>query len=81
MNVREDALEAFYEGTKHTVDPSPPQSDFWLPILQFGLAVQAELHDHVYAKRRVERPLILLGGVEPSARAVVRVPFDPATDN
>jgi len=24
MNVREDALEAFYEGTKHTVDPSPP---------------------------------------------------------
>jgi hypothetical protein len=59
----------------------PPQSDFWLPILQFGLAVQAELHDHVYAKHRVERPLILLGGVEPSARAVVRVPFDPATDN
>lgn len=75
--IREDALEAFYEGTERTPDPGPPaKPTFRCPFCSSIFPVQKELHDHVYKNHRVERPVMLLGGREPSGRAVLRVPVD-----
>ncbi|WP_157785384.1 hypothetical protein [Sinorhizobium fredii] len=74
--IREDALEAFYEGTERTPDPGPPaKPTFRCPFCISVFSIQKELHDHVYKKHRVERPVMLLGGTEPSGRTVVRVPM------
>lgn len=74
--IREDALEAFYEGTERTPHPGPPaEPSFRCPFCISCFPIQKELHDHVYEKHRVERPVMLFGGTEPSGRAVVRVPM------
>lgn len=73
--IREDALEAFYEGTERTPEPGPPaKPTFRCPFCISVFSVQRELNDHVYKTHRVERPVMFLGGTEPTGRAVVRVP-------
>lgn len=73
--IREDAIEAFYEGTERTPDPGPTAKPiFRCPFCSSDFSMQKMLHDHVYMEHRVERPVMLLGGREPSARAVLRVP-------
>lgn len=75
--IREDALEAFYEGTERTAEPGPPEKPtFRCPFCISLFTVQGELHDHVYEAHRIERPVMLLGGTEPTGRAVVRVPVN-----
>ena len=73
--IREDALEAFYEGTERTPDPGPPaKATFRCPFCSSIFPIQKELHEHVYKSHRVERPVMLLAGTEPSGHAIVRVP-------
>lgn len=71
--IREDDLDAFYEGTERTPDPSlPSEPSFSCPFCASVFSSQSEFHDHVYAKHRVQRPFITLRGREPSANGVVR---------
>lgn len=74
--IREGDLDAFYEGTERTPDPSPrKEPNFSCPFCGSLFPNQSEFHDHVYAKHRVERPFIMLRGKEPSAHAVLRSPL------
>ncbi len=71
--IREGDLDAFYEGTERTPDPSlPREPSFACPFCASVFSSQSEFHDHVYAKHRVQRPFITLRGREPSANDVVR---------
>ena len=77
--IREADLDAFYEITEYIPDPSPTrETTYACPFCNSIFSVQSNLHDHVYQRHRVERPLIILKGVEPPAHAIVRVPIDPA---
>jgi hypothetical protein len=74
--IREGDLDAFYEGTERTPDPSAPREpSFSCPFCASVFSRQFEFHDHVYAKHRVERPFIMLRGREPSAHTVLRSPL------
>lgn len=74
--IREGDLDAFYEGTERTPDPSPQKEpNFSCPFCGMLFPNQSEFHDHVYTKHRVERPFIMLRGQEPSAHAVLRSPL------
>jgi hypothetical protein len=71
--IREDDLDAFYEGTERTPDPSlHSEPSFSCPFCASVFSSQSVFHDHVYAKHRVQRPFITLRGREPSANGVVR---------
>jgi hypothetical protein len=71
--IREDALDAFYEGTAH-IDSTgvPPHPIFRCPFCSDLLANRKLLRDHVSSMHHVERPAILIGGREPGRRAVLR---------
>lgn len=75
--IREGDLDAFYEGTERFPDPIPMEPTFSCPFCSAVLASQAELHNHVYATHRVERPFITLGGTEPTKHHVVRSSLAP----
>lgn len=71
--IREGDLDAFYEGTERF--PAPPLSrgpTYPCPFCFSVFSTRSEFHDHVYAAHRVERPLIMLGGREPTAHNIVR---------
>ncbi|MCZ0814245.1 hypothetical protein N5A93_18670 [Roseovarius sp. EGI FJ00037] len=75
--IREGDLDAFYEGTERTPDPSLPKGPtFSCPFCASVFTIQSEFHDHVYSQHRVERPLITLRGVEPTAHGFVRTALD-----
>lgn len=71
--IREDALDAFYEGTARIdVNVGPPQAIFRCPFCNELLANRKLLQDHVASMHHVERPAILIGGREPGRRTVIR---------
>jgi hypothetical protein len=72
--IREDSLEAFYEGTERFRELAPPKTPtFRCPFCTATYTVRRELQNHVSSEHTVERPLLLLGGVEPSRRTTIRV--------
>lgn len=76
--IRESDLDAFYEGTERSPDRSQSkQPAFACPFCASVFSTQSEFHDHVYAKHRVERPLIMLRGREPAAQVVIRSSLNP----
>lgn len=71
--VREDGLEAFYEGTERISDPGPPPAPaFHCPFCADIFADRHDLQAHVSAKHKVERPVLLIRGQEPPRRTTVR---------
>lgn len=71
--IREGDLDAFYERTERTPDPSPPKEpSFVCPFCASAHSCQSDFLNHVYERHRVERPLIMLRGKEPSRQNVVR---------
>lgn len=77
--VREDAIDAFYEGTERVGEPgSPPAPTFRCPFCISVFSHRRQLQDHVSDAHRVERPALLIGGREPPRRSTVRwrVPDD-----
>jgi len=77
--IREGDLEAFYEGAESMPDPSSgnqPRLSSHFCASVFSL--QSEIHDHVYPKYRIERPIIIMRGKEPNAHSVVRSSLAPS---
>lgn len=73
--IREGDLDAFYEATERVPDPSHLRTPtFACPFCPSLFSTQFELHDHVYAEHRVERPLILLHRGEPATNDIIRAP-------
>ncbi len=71
--IREDALEAFYEGTERIDDPGPPPAPiFSCPFCPATFPDRKELQDHVSGSHQVDRPLLLIAGREAERRTVVR---------
>lgn len=74
--VREDGMDAFFEGTDRVPDPGPaPEPTYSCPFCKAVVGDRRALQDHVSDHHRVERPLILLWGTEPSQHRVIRVPL------
>ena len=71
--IREDALDAFYEGTAR-IDATrvSPQPIFRCPFCSELLTNRKLLQDHVSSMHHVERPVILIGGHEPGKRTIIR---------
>tara|TARA_R110000868_G_scaffold405577_1_gene685095 strand:- start:18109 stop:19260 length:1152 start_codon:yes stop_codon:yes gene_type:complete len=71
--VREDDLEAFYEGTERFPDPVPPSGpSYRCPFCLVNFPARLELQTHVAKEHKVERPILLIKGNEPSHRTTVR---------
>lgn len=71
--IREDALEAFYEGTERVADPSPPPGPTYrCPFCTSAFSHRRQLQEHIAEAHRVERPALLIRGSEPPRRSVVR---------
>lgn len=71
--IREDALEAFYEGTERIGGPGPPADPTYrCPFCTTVFSDRRQLQDHVSEAHRVERPALLIGGREPPRRSIVR---------
>ena len=77
--VREDGMDAFFEGTDRVPDPGPaPEPTFSCPFCKVVVGDRRALQDHVSDRHRVERPIILLRGSEPSQQKVIRFPLRKA---
>ena len=77
--VREDGLEAFYEGTERFRDPGPPAGPTYrCPFCSATYTARHELQTHVASKHKVERPLLLIKGKEPAHRTIVRTKLSEA---
>lgn len=71
--IREGDVDAFYEGTERFPHPSTcREPTFYCPFCESSFPSQPELHSHLYSEHLVERPLILLRGVEPTENRVIR---------
>lgn len=71
--IREDALEAFYEGTERVGGPGPPAGPAYrCPFCTSVFLDRRQLQEHVSEAHRVERPALLIGGREPPRRSTVR---------
>jgi hypothetical protein len=71
--VREDAIEAFLAGTEKFEYPSlPPVKHYACPFCSFMGDTINDLHDHVYRKHKIERPILLMNGRECESEAVIR---------
>ena len=71
--VREDSLEAFYEGTESFLDPRPKsRPTFRCPFCSNSYESKHVLQSHVTAEHKVERPVLLIRGKEPSQRTIIR---------
>ncbi len=71
--VREDAWEAFLEGTEAVPSPGlplPPR--FNCPFCSRVLADQRELQDHVADEHRIDRPVFMVDGHEPASEFTIR---------
>ena len=69
--VREDGMDAFFEGTDRVPDPGPaPEPMFSCPFCNTVVGDRRALQDHVSDRHRVERPIILLWGTEPTQHKV-----------
>ena len=65
--------DAFLEGTERTYDPGPPSPPtFRCPFCDATLPSPAQLQNHVSSEHFVERPILLIGGVEPTEACVIR---------
>lgn len=74
--VREDGMDAFFEGTDRVPDPGPaPEPMFSCPFCNTVVGDRRTLQDHVSDRHRVDRPIILLWGTEPTQHKVIRVPL------
>lgn len=78
--VREDALEAFLEGTERVRQPDraaagPPV--FVCPFCSKALITSRQLQNHIVSHHRIERPLLLVEGIEPVEDQIIRVPHRP----
>ena len=72
--VREDGMDAFFEGTDRVPDPGPaPEPTFSCPFCKAVLVSRHSLQNHVADRHNVDRPVILLGGREPSRDITLRV--------
>lgn len=72
--VREDGLEAFYEGTERFRDPGPPSAPaFRCPFCSNSYETKHDLQNHVSAEHKVERPILMIRGKEPPHRTTVRM--------
>ena len=77
--VREDALEAFLEGTEQVPEraaAAPPV--FVCPFCSKALITPRQLQDHIASDHRIERPVLLVDGMEPVKDQVIRVRHRPA---
>lgn len=73
--IQESAWDAFLEGTQRTPDPGPPSPPtFRCPFCDATLPSPARLQIHVSGEHFVERPILLVGGVEPTETCVIRSP-------
>lgn len=71
--IREDALDAFYEGTQRTNDPGPPPDPTYrCPFCGDGFLNRRLLQDHVSDAHYVARPALFIEGREPPERSIVR---------
>lgn len=71
--VREDGLEAFYEGTERFRDPGPPSGTiFRCPFCTRTFTARHDMQAHVSAEHKFERPILLIRGKEPPRRTTVR---------
>lgn len=72
--VREDGLEAFYEGTERFRDLGPPSAPaFRCPFCSNFYETKHDLQNHVSAEHKVERPILMIRGKEPPHRTTVRM--------
>jgi hypothetical protein len=77
--VREDALEAFLEGTERVPEraaAAPPV--LVCPFCSKALITARQLQDHIASDHRIERPVLLVDGMEPVKDQVIRVRYRPA---
>jgi hypothetical protein len=75
--ILERDLDAFYEATDHTSHPTPAAPTFACPFCSSCFSRQSEIHTHVYEAHRVQRPLLLIKGVEPPATTILRASLEP----
>jgi hypothetical protein len=76
--VREDALEAFLSGTEKVPELAAPATRiFKCPFCSTTLTTSRLLQDHIASHHRIERPILLVGGVEPADDQIIRVPHPP----
>ena len=77
--VLEDSRDAFLEATERIPDPTlPKEQSFHCPFCTCVFPTEAEFYEHVYAEHRVERPLIMLRGNEPTSNDVIRASLTPS---
>jgi hypothetical protein len=77
--IREDGLEAFYEGTDRFRDPGPPADPTYrCPFCSAIYTVRQELKAHVASEHKVERPILFIKGKEPAQRFSVRTKLSEA---
>ena len=77
--VREDGLEAFYEGTERIHDPGPPAGPTYrCPFCSATYTARQELQTHVASEHKVKRPFLLIKGKEPAQQTIVRTKLSEA---
>jgi hypothetical protein len=77
--VREDDLEAFYEGTERIRDPGPPlDPTYKCPFCTTTWFGRIELQNHVAEEHKVKRPALLIKGNESSRREIIRAKLTEA---
>jgi hypothetical protein len=73
--IQESSWDAFLEGTQRTPDPGPPSPPtFRCPFCDSILSSPAQLQNHVSGDHFVARPILLIGGIEPTETSVIRSP-------
>ncbi len=71
--VREDDLEAFYEGTERFPNAGSPSGPIYrCPFCVMMYSDRMELQNHVSDEHKVERPALLIRGSEPPRRSTIR---------
>ena len=71
--IREDALQAFYEGTERFPDFGPPPKPAYpCPFCSAVFDAQQNLRAHVASEHTVDRPILLITGKEPAHRTTIR---------
>jgi hypothetical protein len=76
--IREGDWEAFLEATESVASPGPPlPPSYRCPFCNTVLSSVASLQSHVSGQHFVARPILLVGGKEPTRGDILRVPIAP----
>jgi hypothetical protein len=77
--VHEDAWEAFLAATSVVPDLiGPERPTYPCPFCIELLASSGALHEHIAARHRIDRPILLISGREPASESVVRTRYGSA---